>query len=59
MHDLLETLLDDPRISAIGLHIEGLKDVAAFAAPPRKASSARCPSWCSRPAAPNRARRWR
>lgn len=27
---LIEALLDDPRVSAIGLHIEGLDDVAAF-----------------------------
>lgn len=31
-HDLVDALLDDPRISAIGLHIEGLSDVPAFAA---------------------------
>jgi len=31
-HDLIDALLDDPRISAIGLHIEGLNDVAAFSA---------------------------
>jgi acyl-CoA synthetase (NDP forming) len=31
-HDLIDALLDDPRISAIGLHIEGLSDVAAFSA---------------------------
>lgn len=29
-HDLIDALLDDARISAIGLHIEGLDDVAAF-----------------------------
>lgn len=27
---IVEALLDDPRVSAIGLHIEGLDDVAAF-----------------------------
>lgn len=31
-HDLIDALLDDRRISAIGLHIEGLNDVAAFSA---------------------------
>ena len=31
MHDMVETLSADQRISAIGLHVEGLPDVAAFA----------------------------
>ncbi|WP_373503420.1 acetate--CoA ligase family protein [Aestuariivirga sp.] len=31
MHDMVETLSADKRISAIGLHVEGLPDVAAFA----------------------------
>ena len=31
MHDMVETLSADTRISAIGLHVEGLPDVAAFA----------------------------
>ena len=31
MHDMVETLSADRRISAIGLHVEGLPDVAAFA----------------------------
>jgi acetate---CoA ligase (ADP-forming) len=31
MHDMVETLSADPRISAIGLHVEGLPDVSAFA----------------------------
>lgn len=30
MSDMVAALLDDPRVSAIGLHIEGLDDVAAF-----------------------------
>jgi len=30
MEALIEALLQDPRVSAIGLHIEGLDDVAAF-----------------------------
>ncbi len=38
MHDMVETLSEDPRISAIGLHVEGLPDVPAFA---RAASLAR------------------
>jgi len=31
MHDMVETLSADPRISAIGLHVEGLPDIPAFA----------------------------
>jgi acyl-CoA synthetase (NDP forming) len=31
MHDMVEALSSDPRISAIGLHVEGLPDVPAFA----------------------------
>ena len=46
-HDMVEALAADPRITAIGLHIEGLPDVAAFA---RAAAIARdqrkCPSSC-------------
>lgn len=38
MHDMVETLSADQRISAIGLHVEGLPDVAAFA---RAAAAAR------------------
>jgi len=30
MHDYVETLLDDARVTAIGLHIEGLDDIPAF-----------------------------
>jgi acetyl-CoA synthetase len=30
IHDCMAALLDDPRVSAIGLHLEGLTDVAAF-----------------------------
>ncbi|MFF4253739.1 acetate--CoA ligase family protein [Streptomyces sp. NPDC001663] len=30
LHELVEGLLDDPRVTAIGLHIEGLEDVAGF-----------------------------
>ena len=38
MSAMLEHLATDPRVTAIGLHIEGLKDVAAFLA-----RRARCP----------------
>ncbi|MCA3573212.1 MAG: acetate--CoA ligase family protein [Aestuariivirga sp.] len=31
MHDMVDALSADPRISAIGLHVEGLPDVPAFA----------------------------
>ena len=31
MAQMVEALAPDPRITAIGLHIEGLPDVAAFA----------------------------
>ena len=30
IHDCVAALLDDPRVTAIGLHLEGLADVAAF-----------------------------
>jgi acetyl-CoA synthetase len=30
MDAIIDALLDDPRVSAVGLHIEGLDDVAAF-----------------------------
>src|SRR5680860_1128998 len=40
---LLDALLDEPRISAIGLHIEGLKDVPAFAAAAAKSIEVRKP----------------
>jgi acetate---CoA ligase (ADP-forming) len=40
---LLDALLDEPRVSAIGLHIEGLKDVAAFAAAAAKSMHVRKP----------------
>ncbi|NIB42187.1 acetate--CoA ligase family protein [Pseudomaricurvus alkylphenolicus] len=30
--DLIDALLDEPRVTAIGLHLEGLKNVAGFAA---------------------------
>ncbi|HWQ13496.1 MAG TPA: acetate--CoA ligase family protein [Roseiflexaceae bacterium] len=30
LHEYIEALLQDPRVSAIGLHIEGLDDVAGF-----------------------------
>ena len=43
MADMVEELADDPRVSAIGLHIEGLKDVAAFARACLKARQRRKP----------------
>ncbi|MEK0084141.1 acetate--CoA ligase family protein [Benzoatithermus flavus] len=39
----LAALVDDPRVTAIGLHIEGIDDVAAFDAAGRKALAARKP----------------
>jgi len=30
MHHYIEALLDDPRVTAIGLHVEGLTDIHAF-----------------------------
>ncbi|HUF43912.1 MAG TPA: CoA-binding protein, partial [Aestuariivirgaceae bacterium] len=43
MAGLLDVLVDDARVSAIGLHIEGLKDVQAFAAAAAKAGLKRKP----------------
>lgn len=43
MHELVEGLLDDPRVSAIGLHIEGLEDVAGFSRVALKALRRRVP----------------
>lgn len=43
MAELLSHLADDPRISAIGLHIEGLQDVEAFARAADKARANRKP----------------
>ena len=43
MADMVEELVGDDRISAIGLHIEGLKDVAAFAKACEKARASRKP----------------
>jgi acyl-CoA synthetase (NDP forming) len=40
---LLEALAEDPRIGAIGLHVEGVKDVAGFAAAARRALELRKP----------------
>ena len=40
---MVETLCEDRRITAIGLHIEGLKDVAAFARAAGKARAKRKP----------------
>ena len=35
--DYIDALVDDPRVSAIGLYVEGLKDVEGFAGAARKA----------------------
>ncbi|NNF79682.1 MAG: acetate--CoA ligase family protein [Rhizobiales bacterium] len=43
MAELLSHLADDPRVSAIGLHIEGLQDVQAFALAAAKARHNRKP----------------
>ncbi|MCP5080938.1 MAG: acetate--CoA ligase family protein [Alphaproteobacteria bacterium] len=43
MAELLSHLADDPRVSAIGLHIEGLQDVPAFAEAAAKARRNRKP----------------
>lgn len=43
IHDLVEALLDDARVSAIGLHVEGLDDVAAFSRVALKALRRRVP----------------
>ena len=43
MAALLDLLVDDERVSAIGLHIEGLKDVGAFAAAAARAMVAKKP----------------
>ncbi|WP_128378484.1 acetate--CoA ligase family protein [Streptomyces cavernae] len=43
LHEIVEGLLDDPRVSAIGLHIEGLDDVAGFSRVALKALHRRVP----------------
>ena len=43
MHDMVETLSADPRISAIGLHVEGLPDVVGFASAAMLARSRKVP----------------
>jgi acyl-CoA synthetase (NDP forming) len=43
MHDMVEALSADPRISAIGLHVEGLPDVPAFARAAMPARQRRVP----------------
>jgi acetyl-CoA synthetase len=40
---LIDALLDDPRVTAIGLHLEGLDDVAAFSRAAIKALQKRVP----------------
>ena len=43
MDAILDALLDDPRVTAIGMHIEGLDDVAAFSCVAIKALEKRVP----------------
>ena len=43
LSDCIAALVDDPRVSAIGLHIEAIDDVAAFDAAARKALAAKKP----------------
>jgi acyl-CoA synthetase (NDP forming) len=40
IEDLIEVLCDDPRVTAFGLYLEGIKDAAAFARAAHKARSA-------------------
>ena len=40
VEDLIETLCDDPRVTAFGLYLEGIKDTARFAAATDKARRA-------------------
>ena len=41
--EMASALLDDPRVTAIGLHVEGVGDTAAFEALARRAREARIP----------------
>ena len=43
MHDYINALLDDPRVTAIGLHIEGLDDIHAFSKAAIRALQKRIP----------------
>ena len=43
VHDLVEALLDDPRVGAIGLHLEALDDIPAFSRAAIKALRRRIP----------------
>jgi acyl-CoA synthetase (NDP forming) len=40
---VIDAMLDDPRVTAIGLHIEGIPDLAAFDAAARRALSLKIP----------------
>ena len=40
---IVDAMLDDPRVNAIGLHIEGISDLAAFDAAARRALEKRVP----------------
>lgn len=41
--DVMGAMLDDPRVTAIGLHIEGIKDIKAFDAASRRALKQKIP----------------
>lgn len=41
--DYIDMLLDDPRVAAIGMHIEGIKDIAGFSAAAIKALHKKIP----------------
>ena len=43
MHDYMRVLLDDEHVTAIGLHLEGLADIAAFSAAARLALQKKIP----------------
>ena len=43
VEDLIDALAEDPRVSAFGLYIEGIKDAASFARAVEKARAARKP----------------
>jgi acyl-CoA synthetase (NDP forming) len=43
VEDLIETLCEDPRVTAFGLYLEGIKDPVRFAAAAAKARAARKP----------------
>lgn len=46
MHDYINAVLDDPRVTAIGLHIEGLDDIPAFSEASIRALRKKIPIVC-------------